>query len=860
MNRGPAVAVRIYFFMNNIYTTPTPREAEEWRYAPLAGYWDEAVLPSGFPRRHWRQLTVAIRRMGFRQFNRYWQSGVQLIRETSISNNAANDPWGHERPMPLDPIPLIMAKDEWARIEEAVTQRATLLNTVLMDLYGKQRLVYEHYLPPALVFGNPQFLRPCFGIAPPEGVYLHTYAADLARSPDGRWWVIADRTQAPAGMGYALENRLVSARTLSTVFSQNRVRQLARFFDVRRDALLALAARKTKSPRVVVLTPGPHNESYFEHSFLAGYWGFPLVEGDDLAVRDGRVYLKTLAGLEPVDLIMRRFDDSFCDPLELRGDSLLGVPGLVQAVRNGAVAIDNALGCGLVEAAGHLAFLPGLCRQLLGEDLLMPSVATWWCGQEEPCRFVLEHLDELVIKPASPSFGHTVEFPASMDSDLREKLIGKIKAHPERFVAQEGIALSTAPSRTDTGLTPRHVVLRVFAVWNGQSYSVMPGGLTRVTTETTSHRLPIPLGGMSKDTWVLGGAEEPAPGPTQPPVSIEAYYGRSALPSRVADNLFWLGRYTERVESNVRLLRALLPALSAEADFGRTATLETAVYLLVGLRHLPPEDATASLAEQRWRVQRFLTDMVYDPSRISSLGWNLKEMRRVAWQLKERLSSDTWRVLLQLEAEFSRAVPINPEHRFIAHIGVLDRAVMTLSAFSGLLMENTTRGVGWGFLEMGRRLERALQMAELLRAGVAEVPPETEPHLLILLQVADSSITYRTRYLSVLRTDLVLQLLLADEANPRSVAFQLDALVHQVDSLVERDDPEHRRLEGLVSKSLGEVGVALTEELAQRDSDGRFTALASLIHQLKVNLHGFSEELTTQYMSPAKASRLSSSW
>jgi uncharacterized circularly permuted ATP-grasp superfamily protein/uncharacterized alpha-E superfamily protein len=845
--------------MNNTSLAPT-QLAEDWRYTPVEGYWDEAVRPSGFPRRHWRQLAVAIRRMGFRQFNRYWQSGVQLMREASISSNVANDPWGNERPLPLDPIPLVVAENEWTQIEKAVTQRAALLNAMLFDLYGKQRLMYEHHLPPALVFGNPQFLRPCFGITPPGGVHLHTYAADLARSPDGRLWVIADRTQAPAGMGYALENRLVSARTLPTVFSQYRVRQLARFFDLRRDALLAHAAKLSRSPRVVVLTPGPHNDTYFEHSFLAGYWGFPLVEGDDLAVRDGRVYLKTLAGLEPVDLIMRRFDDSFCDPLELRGESLLGVPGLVQAVRNGAVVIDNALGSGLVEAAGYLAFLPGLCRALLGEDLRLPSVATWWCGQEEPCRYVLEHLNELVIKPASPSFGYQLDYPATMDASARERLIDQIKAHPERYVAQEGIALSTAPARTDQGLAARHVVFRVFAAWDGQSYTVMPGGLTRVTTETTSHRLPVTLGGASKDTWVLGGSEVLGPGPNLPPVLIEADSGRGTLPSRVADNLYWLGRYTERVEANVRLLRALLPALSAEEDFGRAVTLETAVQVLVGLYFLPPEDATASLAEQRWRVQRFLTDMVYDPSRISSLGWNLKEMRRVAWQLKERLSSDTWRVLQQLEAEFSRAVPVNPEHRFMAHIGVLDRAVMTLSAFSGLLMENTTRGAGWRFLEIGRRLERALQMAEMLRAGVAEVPADAEPHLHILLQVADSSITYRTRYLSVLRTDLVLQLLLADESNPRSVAFQLDALVHQFDSLGDHDDPEHRRLEGLASKTLGEVCVALTEELAQRDHEGRFAALESLLDQLKGNLFEFSEALTAHYMSPAKGARLVSSW
>ena len=304
----------------------------------------------------------------------------------------------------------------------------------------------------------------------------------------------------------------------------------------------------------------------------------------------------------------------------------------------------------------------------------------------------------------------------------------------------------------------------------------------------------------------------------------------------------------------------MLPALSAEEDFGRAVTLETAVYLLVGLHFLPPEDATASLAEQRWRVQRFLTDMVYDPSRISSLGWNLKEMRRVAWQLKERLSSDTWHVLQQLEADFSRAVPVNPEHRFIAHIGVLDRAVMTLSAFSGLLMENTTRGEGWRFLELGRRLERALQMADLLRAGIAEVPPDAQPYLHVLLQVADSSITYRTRYLSVLRTDLVLQLLLADESNPRSVGFQLAALVDQFESLDESDDSEPFRLEALAAKALREIHMAPIVEIAQRDTAGRFAALELLIEQLKVNLYEFSEELTAQYMSPAKASRLTSSW
>jgi len=835
---------------------PHSSPTEGWGYAPLKGHWDEAVLPSGLARRHWRQLAVAMRRMDFRQFDRYWQSGGPLIREAGIASSVAGDPWASERPLPLDPIPLVIAESEWTQIEPAVAQRAALLNAILADVYGPQRLVREQHLPPALVFGNPQFLRPCSGITPADGRYLLTYAVDLGRAPDGRWRVIADRTQEPTGIGYTLENRLVSARALSSVFSQCRVRQLARFFDLRRDALLAAASRRSKTPRVVVLTPGSSQEGYFEHSFLAGYWGFPLVVGDDLTVREGGVYLKTLAGLEPVDLILRRVDADFCDPLELRGDSSSGVPGLVQAARAGAVIVDNPLGSGLLEAPGYLACMPALCREFLGEELRLPSVATWWCGQDSAWAYVLEHLDALVIKPASPSFGHQSEFPASMDAAARAKLAAKIQAHPARYVAQEGIALSTAPARAEAGLAARYVVMRVFAIWDGQSYAVMPGGLARLTTEHSSHRLTASLGGVSKDTWVLGSSSETTPALGDSPVWLEGYSNPGALASRVADNLFWLGRYTERLEANVRLLRALLPALSAEEDFGRAVTLETAVFLLVAMHFLPPEEARASLAEQRWRLQRFLTEMVYDPSRTSSLGWNLKQMRRVARQLKERLSSDTWRVLQQLEAEFSRVVPAHPEHRFSAHLSALDRAVMTLSAFSGLLLENTTRGTGWRFLELGRRLERALQMAEVLRAAVVEVPPDTEPHLHLLLQFADSSITYRARYLSLLRTDWVLQLLLLDESNPRSLAFQLDAVVREAGALEDHDAAQNGRLGDLASNIQEEVCRADTAELARRDGEGRFAALGSWIEHLQANLYAFSEGLTEQFMSPAKPARL----
>lgn len=834
--------------------------SNQWSYAPVDGYWDEAVRPSGFPRRHWRKLSVAIGRMGLRQFTRSWQTGQQLIQANGITYNVGIEPQVNEHPWPMDPIPLVIAEEEWALIEGAMTQRATLLNAILRDLYGEQRLLHERLLPSALVFANPYFLRPCFGIVPPGGVHLHTYAADLARSPDGRWWVISDRTQSPSGMGYTLENRLVSARTFPAVFNQCRVRQLALFFDMRRDMLLSLAATDRSTPGIVVLTPGPHNETYFEHSFLAGHWGFPLVEGADLTVRDGRVYLKTLAGLKPVNVILRRLDDSFCDPLELRGDSLLGVPGLVEAVRSGAVIIDNALGSGLVETPAHMAFLPRLCRGLLGEELRMPSVATWWCGQDEPRRFVGEHLGELVIKPAFPRFGQHPEFPGSMDNVARKDLARRIEASPEEFVAQERVAISTVPVRTDSGLAPRHAMLRVFAAWNGRSYTVMPGGLTRVSTEATSLIVSMQLGGGSKDTWVLGGSGD-ASTPRRPSaVWIGGQPVTGDLPSRLADNLFWLGRYTERVENRVRLVRALLPALSGEEDFGRAASLETAIGLLAGLRYVPRETSAASIGEKVWFVQRILTEMVYDHSQTSSLRWNLKEMRRVARHLKERLSADTWRVLQQLETEFSGFAPSNADQRYLAEMDLLDGAILTLSAFSGLLMENTTRGLGWRFLEIGRRMERAVQMAELLRSGLTAASAEIEPYLRILLQIADSSITYRSRYPTALQIDLVLELLLADEFNPRSVAFQLASLLHQIDRLLEHKEPHFQGPERtLALKPLIAVRESQMTALSQRDAEGRLRALEDLVEQLKTNLYDLSDALTAQYLTHLTPSRLTSS-
>jgi uncharacterized alpha-E superfamily protein len=407
-------------------------------------------------------------------------------------------------------------------------------------------------------------------------------------------------------------------------------------------------------------------------------------------------------------------------------------------------------------------------------------------------------------------------------------------------------------------------MLRVYAAWTGDGYTVMPGGLTRVSTDDSSLIVSMQLGGGSKDTWILGdGADhhDHHAGRKQLALPIRLDSAKSDLPSRVADNLFWLGRYTERVETSVRLVRALLPALSGEEDFGRAVSLDSAARLLGGLGYLPRETVTASLGEQRWQVQRMLTDMIYDSSQTSSLRWNLRELRRASWHLKERLSADTWRVLQQLENQFSGFVPANADHRVLAGMDLLDGAIVTLSAFSGLLMENTTRGFGWRFLEIGRRMERALQIAELMASTLIVAGADPEPYLQLALHIADSSITYRSRYPTALQTALVLDVLWTDESNPRAVAFQLVTLLEQLRVIEELEDPGREGMEReLATRALALIRDVSTSDLAQRDAEGRFSLLDERVAQLRDVLHDLSDTLSVSYLSPLRASRLTALW
>jgi uncharacterized circularly permuted ATP-grasp superfamily protein/uncharacterized alpha-E superfamily protein len=808
-------------------------------YAGLPGLHDEMLGAPGTPRPHWQALVRSLHALGGAELARRWEVARRLIHENGVTYNVYGDPRGMDRPWALDPIPLVSSEPEWAPIRTALAQRARLLDAILADLYGAQRLLREGLLPPELVFAHPTYLRPCHGVQLPPGGWLQLYAADLARSADGQWWVLADRTQAPSGAGYALENRLVVSRTLPEAFRESQVERLAGFFRRMQDALRALAPRNHDNPRMALLTPGPYNETYFEHAYLARYLGLTLVEGGDLTERDRVLYLKTLGGLEPVDVLLRRVDDVFCDPLSLRSDSSLGIAGLVHAVRCGNVAVANALGSGLVETPALLGFLPGLCRALLGEELALPSVATWWCGQDDALAYVEEHLAELVIKPAFPGLQMEPVFGARLAAAEKRALIEKLRARPYAYVAQEQVALSTAPVWDGERITPRHLVLRSYAVaGGGESWMIMPGGLTRVSIAGDSLVVSMQRGGGSKDTWVCG-EQPPLPiSLLRPPgAPIELTRGGAELPSRVADNLFWLGRYLERLDGTARVARGVLRrSLDERAD----AVLAVPSLLLAFARNLgpaeaPPEDEAALLRA------------LFEPESPRSLRSSLAAVHHLASSLRDQISLDTWRVLSELQLDFGDAnAPVPSAARARA---VLNRLIVRLSAWNGLAMESMTRTLGWRFSDLGRRIERAAWTATLVGACLVDAEDDESPRLEALLDVADSAITYRRRYRGELQGAPILDLLLTDETNPRSLSFQLVALEDHVRQLPGGGARGERASEERIALGAQtRVRLADVRELARVEECKRLR-LEEFLWRTLDDLRSFSDALTRSYLS-----------
>jgi len=843
--------------MNEVSVEPKPKATGLLaKYQRRADAFYELLGDDGAPRAHYAPLCAELEAFGVAEMRRRRETCDRLVQEQGITYHVYGDPRGEERPWQLDPIPLLLAPREWRALEAGLIQRATLLNHILADCYGSQELIRSRWLSPALVFAQPDFLRPCHGVPAARGAFLNFYAADLARSPDGRWWVVSDRTQIPTGAGYALANRLVTSRILPEAFRDNQVQRVAGFFREVQASLARLAPRPSEKTRVVMLTPGPHNETYFEQAYLARYLGYTLVEGQDLTVRDNHVLLKTLTGLERVDVILRRVDDDFCDPLELRNDSILGVPGLVEAIRAGNVATANALGTGLVQSPAFMPFLPGLCRHILGEDLKLPSVATWWCGQAAARDHVTKHLENLVLKPAFRTHVRTPDPDQPLDEAARAALVRHIQFDPDLFVAQERVALSTAPSLEKDALTARPVGLRVFLVATESGYAVLPGGLTRVSPEAGGRFISLQRGGTSKDTWIL--SETPVEEFTLlhgGPQNVELRRTGNNLPSRLADNFFWLGRYSERADATARLLRSALRRFNPERGGGGAQSLVAPLLqTLQAQGQLPDPSDRPELRQNAEAFEAELLALIFDPARPGGLRHTADQLQRLATHVRDRTSNDMWRALSTLN---DRLAP--PAGKPVMLAGdattVLSETLLGLAAFHGLARENMTRAQAWRFLDMGLRLERAVYLCTLLDAALLSPDAENSSLLEAVLEVADSSITFRSRYTLLPSVPAVFDLVLLDDKNPRSVLFQVRQLVKHFEHLPRDRENAPGSGRNLVAKCLARLNQTDVRELAAAGHTWPKSEVGAVIRETLRTLPLLSNAIAASYFAHSAISR-----
>jgi uncharacterized circularly permuted ATP-grasp superfamily protein/uncharacterized alpha-E superfamily protein len=750
---------------------PSQRRVAQWvrDYARLPGIPDEYIGENG-PRPVWTRFFDAFGSLAPADIERRFGAADRHLKEAGVTYRAPGE--SADRHWSLSHLPLLIGEQDWQQLSAGIAQRAQLLERVLRDIYGEGKLIADGAIPAAAIAGSSEYLRPICGIKPPGGRYLSLYAADVGRGPDGRWWVLGDRTQAPSGAGYALENRLVLSRAFASLYKSMNVERVAPFFEAFRDGLRGSADRD--EPRIGLLTPGSFSETYFEHATLARYLGFLLVEGDDLAVSGDRIHIRTVAGLKRLDVLLRRVDANFLDPLELDASSHLGVPGLIDVLRKDGVVVANMPGSGVLEARALLGFLPNLCRKLLGENLMMPHIATWWCGQKAAREEVLSRLDEFAIEGAYgrgvPGFGSNGPVLASeLSKPDRERLIAAINERGIDFVGQELVRLSTTPVWDQGRIVPRPFVLRVFAAATPKGWTIMPGGFCRIAEQLDARAVSMGDGARAADVWVVSDRAVSTHSllPGSDAVRIRRIAG--VLPSRAADNLFWLGRYLERAEATLRLVRALG---SQQRDSAKGATnmqhVERIQRLLV----------TWGAVTQVSRAQpaKVAAEALQSSERFGSCLSLVRSAQRTASSLRERLSPDAWQVITEMTARLAEEVDEDD--------GIISAAELTLqelACFAGLAQENMNRAAGWRFLEMGRRAERAVNTARFARQFAYD--EATDEDLDVLLTLVDCQITYRSRYLVAPSLPPVRDLAVLDPYNPRSVAFQVQALNEHIASL-----------------------------------------------------------------------------
>ncbi len=805
------------------------------------------------------------------ELNRRSASLEHQVRDNGVTYNVYADAGGPQRPWSLDLFPLILTPESWRSIETGVLQRVRLLDQVMADVYGPQQLLARGLLPPALVQGHPGYLRPMHGAPPVGGTHLHIAAFDLARGPDGNWWLVSQRTQAPSGLGYLLENRLAVSRQFPQAFENMHVQRLAGTYRALIEHLKSISPGG-RDAHIALLTPGPYNETYFEHAYLARYLGLTLVEGGDMLVRDQRLYLKTLKGLVPIHTLLKRLDDQFLDPLELRPDSTLGVPGLLQAVRAGNLLVANAPGSDFLESPALLGFLPGLARHLLGEDLALPALSTWWCGERNAMEEVLPRLSECAIKPTYPGSAQHESFDAVLGGDLspreRDEWAGRIARQGDDHTVQAYMPLAQMPTWQRDGeragrIQPRSVMLRVFAVANGpQSWQVLSGGLARVA-HANAEIATMQRGGSSADVWVMTQGQVDRTTLLAPALTPGAVAQRKRLvTSRAAENLYWLGRYTERTENSIALARLALDCLNGEDQ--SSAPLLTWLGKMAVANSLVLTGVPSPMQARRV-FERSLIAGLGGNAPATSVGYNLRAVRMAGSSVRERLSQEHWNLIVRAQEDLTDACDAQTrsgEFSTMQALDILQAAGRHMAAITGAQTDRMTRDDGWRLLSIGRHIERLGFLARSLAMGLETASVHSEAGFEAMLALFDSTITFHAQFQQSREMAAMIDLLVLDRDNPRSLAWVAHTLRGRLAKLAGSEPSELSALSLQVPNpnSWNLDQLCMFDLLGGNGSAAArqpMTALANLLVQCNDAAFDVSEVISTTYFTHSGESRQS---
>ncbi len=805
---------------------------------------------------------------GFQDLNHRTANLRKQIRDNGVTYNVYADANGPQRPWSLDLFPLIVSPSDWAGIESGIKQRTRLLNHIMADVYGPQNLLKQGLLPAALVQGHPGYLRAMQGVQPAGGMFLHIAAFDMARGPDGKWWVVSQRTQAPSGLGYLLENRLSISMLFSEAFQGMQVQRLAESYKALVDSMKTLSA--VADSRIVLLTPGPYNETYFEHAYLARYLGLTLVEGSDLLVRGERLYLKTLEGLEPVHGLLKRLDDEFLDPLELRADSTLGVPGLLQVIRAGNVQVANAPGSAFLESSAMLGFLPALAEHLLGERLRLPSLSTWWCGEQAVMQDMLPQLKNCVIKPTYPGTGMESVIGHTLSQRALDEWAGRILRHGEDYTVQAYLPLSQTPTWQGEKIASRSAVLRVFALPDGQgSWRVLPGGLARLAGKN-ENIASMQRGGSSADVWALGQPTkidpavstqvahdtEPVQGNVNTSLNNRISTRKKPVTSRAAENLFWLGRYTERAENSLRLAQLTLQSL-AGIDQSSAPLLDWLTDMAVSNALVLKSAPRASQTAQARRVfERSLVASLANTDTHASVGYNLRSLKSAASAVRERLSQEQWHVIVQMEQDFFRRCealattePSANDYSSLEALRTLDVTSSYLAAITGAQTDRMMRDDGWRLLSIGRHIERLGTLAGAMALSFDTQAVFDDGGFSALVAMFDSTITFHGQYQQRRDLGALLDLLVLSQDNPRSLSWVIKSLNSRLLKLP-CNGTSH---EGNTDTSLTAQLSALVDLLAAASRGQQSSALTAGFEACRAGAFDLSDQISQRYFSHASS-------